>query len=114
MAVEKPERDSSSVNDKFLNSIMTKITTKELLDAGVHFGHLTRKWNPQMAPFIFMEKNGIHIGLLDTRRYLTLFHYDVEVATDDTVVRAFVIKCIKSFSKTLFAPLHNILVLGFS
>ncbi|MBV6647013.1 MAG: 30S ribosomal protein S2 [Cyclobacteriaceae bacterium] len=40
---------------------MGKITTKELLDAGVHFGHLTRKWNPQMAPFIFMEKNGIHI-----------------------------------------------------
>jgi small subunit ribosomal protein S2 len=40
---------------------MKQITTKELLDAGVHFGHLTRKWNPQMAPFIFMEKNGIHI-----------------------------------------------------
>src|SRR5690606_4791735 len=31
------------------------------LDAGVHFGHLTRKWNPNMAPYIFMEKNGIHI-----------------------------------------------------
>jgi small subunit ribosomal protein S2 len=34
---------------------------KDLLDAGVHFGHLTRKWNPAMAPYIFMEKNGIHI-----------------------------------------------------
>jgi small subunit ribosomal protein S2 len=34
---------------------------KELLDAGVHFGHLTRKWDPKMAPYIFMEKNGIHI-----------------------------------------------------
>lgn len=34
---------------------------KDLLDAGVHFGHLTRKWNPKMAPYIFMEKNGIHI-----------------------------------------------------
>lgn len=34
---------------------------KELLDAGVHFGHLTRKWNPHMAPYIFMERNGIHI-----------------------------------------------------
>ena len=32
-----------------------------LLDAGVHFGHLRRKWNPNMAPYIFMEKNGIHI-----------------------------------------------------
>jgi small subunit ribosomal protein S2 len=40
---------------------MEKIEVKKLLDAGVHFGHLTRKWNPQMAPYIFMEKNGIHI-----------------------------------------------------
>jgi len=38
-----------------------KITTQELMDAGVHFGHLTRKWNPKMAEFIFMENNGIHI-----------------------------------------------------
>jgi len=38
-----------------------KVEYKELLDAGVHFGHLTRKWNPKMAPYIFMEKNGIHI-----------------------------------------------------
>ncbi|PJJ54764.1 MULTISPECIES: 30S ribosomal protein S2 [Hymenobacter] len=36
-------------------------TYKELLDAGAHFGHLTRKWDPKMAPYIFMEKNGIHI-----------------------------------------------------
>ena len=40
---------------------MAEITYKDLLDAGVHFGHLTRKWNPKMAPYIFMEKNGIHI-----------------------------------------------------
>ncbi|MGD1841517.1 MAG: 30S ribosomal protein S2 [Thermonemataceae bacterium] len=40
---------------------MANIEYKELLNAGVHFGHLTRKWNPQMAPYIFMEKNGIHI-----------------------------------------------------
>ncbi|GHV64239.1 30S ribosomal protein S2 [Bacteroidia bacterium] len=33
----------------------------ELLEAGVHFGHLTRKWNPKMSPYIFMERNGIHI-----------------------------------------------------
>jgi small subunit ribosomal protein S2 len=38
-----------------------KIDYKTLLDAGVHYGHLTRKWNPKMAPYIFMEKNGIHI-----------------------------------------------------
>ncbi|MXV38745.1 30S ribosomal protein S2 [Flavobacteriaceae bacterium Ap0902] len=40
---------------------MAKKSVKELLDAGVHFGHLTRKWNPNMSPYIFMEKNGIHI-----------------------------------------------------
>jgi len=40
---------------------MQKINHKELLDAGVHFGHLKRKWNPKMAPNIFMEKKGIHI-----------------------------------------------------
>jgi small subunit ribosomal protein S2 len=40
---------------------MSKITVQQLLNAGVHFGHLRRKWNPQMAPYIFMEKNGIHI-----------------------------------------------------
>lgn len=38
-----------------------KIEVKELLEAGVHFGHMTRKWNPNMAPYIYMEKNGIHI-----------------------------------------------------
>jgi small subunit ribosomal protein S2 len=37
------------------------ISTKELLEAGVHFGHLKRKWNPKMLPYIFMEKKGIHI-----------------------------------------------------
>lgn len=40
---------------------MAKVDVKDLLNAGVHFGHLTRKWNPHMAPYIFMEKNGIHI-----------------------------------------------------
>ena len=37
------------------------IEIKDLLDAGVHFGHLTRKWNPNMAPYIYMERNGIHV-----------------------------------------------------
>ncbi len=40
---------------------MAKTNFDELLDAGVHFGHLKRKWNPAMAPYIFMERNGIHI-----------------------------------------------------
>lgn len=38
-----------------------QIEVKELLDAGVHFGHLTRRWNPNMAPYVYMERNGIHI-----------------------------------------------------
>jgi small subunit ribosomal protein S2 len=40
---------------------MPRLTFEQLLDAGVHFGHLRRKWNPAMAPYIFMERNGIHI-----------------------------------------------------
>lgn len=40
---------------------MANIEIKELLDAGVHFGHLTRKWNPNMAPYIYTERNGVHI-----------------------------------------------------
>ncbi|MBR5034141.1 MAG: 30S ribosomal protein S2 [Bacteroidales bacterium] len=40
---------------------MSRTNFQDLLDAGVHFGHQKRKWNPKMAPYIFMEKNGIHI-----------------------------------------------------
>jgi len=47
---------------------MEKLNHKDLLKAGVHFGHLTRKWNPKMAEYIFMEQNGIHI--IDLNRTL--------------------------------------------
>ena len=40
---------------------MAVISMKQLLEAGVHFGHQTRRWNPKMAPYIFTERNGIHI-----------------------------------------------------
>lgn len=40
---------------------MAQVSYQDLLDAGVHFGHLRKKWNPHMAPYIFMERNGIHI-----------------------------------------------------
>jgi small subunit ribosomal protein S2 len=46
---------------KLNNDKMSRTNFSELLDAGVHFGHLKRKWNPAMAPYIFMERNGIHI-----------------------------------------------------
>jgi ribosomal protein S2 len=40
---------------------MKKVDLTQLIEAGAHFGHLTRRWNPKMKPYIFMEKNGIHI-----------------------------------------------------
>ncbi len=62
---EKREEHSSSASvnkNYFTNLYMSnKLEYKDLLDAGVHFGHLTRKWDPRMAPYIFMERNGIHI-----------------------------------------------------
>jgi len=48
-------------NVNFKKEKMPRTNFQELLDAGVHFGHLKRKWNPAMAPYIFMERNGIHI-----------------------------------------------------
>ncbi len=48
---------------------MAKTTYQDLLDAGVHFGHLTRKWDPKMSQYIFMERNGIHI--IDLNKTLT-------------------------------------------
>ena len=50
-----------STERKLLQKMANKVEVKELLDAGVHFGHLTRRWNPNMAPYIYMERNGIHI-----------------------------------------------------
>jgi small subunit ribosomal protein S2 len=48
---------------------MARTTYQDLLDAGVHFGHLTRKWDPKMSQYIFMERNGIHI--IDLNKTLT-------------------------------------------
>lgn len=47
--------------ERKLRKMAKKTDVKELLEAGVHFGHLTRKWNPNMAPYIYMERNGIHV-----------------------------------------------------
>ena len=51
-----------------MNQAVTEVGLPELLDAGVHFGHQTRRWNPKMRPFIFGERNGIHI--IDLRKTL--------------------------------------------
>ncbi|MFN3404190.1 MAG: 30S ribosomal protein S2 [Cytophagaceae bacterium] len=61
-----------------------KLEYKDLLDAGVHFGHLTRKWDPKMAPYIFMEKNGIH--LIDLNK--TLACLDDACAAIKNIVRS--------------------------
>ncbi len=57
-----------------------KVEYKDLLDAGVHFGHLTRKWNPKMAPYIFMERNDIHI--IDLNKTLAALDEACEAMTD--------------------------------
>jgi len=54
-------RIKKKVNKKLKNSRMSRTNFEELLEAGCHFGHLKRKWNPAMAPYIFMERNDIHI-----------------------------------------------------
>lgn len=61
-----------------------KVEYKDLLDAGVHFGHLTHKWDPRMAPYIFMEKNGIHI--IDLNK--TLACLDESCAAIKSIVRS--------------------------
>ena len=63
---------------------MQNLEHKDLLDAGVHFGHLTRKWDPAMAPFIFMEKNGIHV--IDLHK--TIACLDEATAAIKSVVRS--------------------------
>src|SRR5205085_6233405 len=59
----------------------TPISMKQLLEAGVHFGHQTKRWNPKMRPFIFGARNGIHI--IDLQHTVRLFKrsYDFVVAT---------------------------------
>ena len=51
---------------------MSNTNFDELLNAGCHFGHLTRKWNPKMAPYIFMERNDIHIIDLNKTEFCLL------------------------------------------
>lgn len=61
---------------------MSHITMKQLLEAGVHFGHQTRRWNPKMKPFIFGERNGIHI--IDLQQTLKYFEIAYEFVVNLT------------------------------
>jgi small subunit ribosomal protein S2 len=67
---------------------MAYVTMKELLEAGVHFGHQTRRWNPKMAPYIFGARNGIHIiDLQKTVQFFkTAYNFVVEKVADGGVV----------------------------
>ena len=55
---------------------MKQVELTQLIEAGAHFGHLTRRWNPKMKPYIFMEKNGIHI--IDLKKTQTLINESAE------------------------------------
>src|SRR5579885_3107819 len=61
MAVGYPFTDETRAEDQREVLLANIISMKQLLEAGVHFGHQTRRWNPKMQPFIFMDRNGIHI-----------------------------------------------------
>jgi small subunit ribosomal protein S2 len=61
---------------------MPTFTMRQLLEAGVHFGHQTRRWNPKMAPYIFGTRNGVHI--IDLEQTVPLLHRTLEVARDVT------------------------------
>lgn len=67
---------------------MSVISMKQLLEAGVHFGHQTRRWNPKMKPFIFTERNGIYI--IDLQKTVKLidnaYNFVKDVAANDGVV----------------------------
>ena len=63
---------------------MSKTDFNQLLEAGVHFGHLKRKWNPKMAPYIFMEQNGIHIIDL----YKTMIKLDEAAAAAKQIAKS--------------------------
>ena len=59
---------------------MKAISIKDLLDAGIHFGHRTNRWNPKMSEFIFGHRNGIHI--IDLQQTLTFFNNALKVVED--------------------------------
>ena len=67
---------------------MAVVTMKQLLEAGVHFGHQTRRWNPKMKPYIFTERNGIYIiDLQKTVKMIgTAYNYMKDVAANDGVI----------------------------
>jgi len=75
---------------------MSKLKFETLLEAGVHFGHLKRKWNPAMAPYIFEEKKGIHI--IDLNK--TMVHLDQACAAMKQIAKSGKKNIVCSYKKT--------------
>ena len=73
-------KDRRKLNPNKEKSTMAAVTMRQLLEAGVHFGHQTSRWNPKMRPFIFSERNGIHI--LDLRQTLESSEQAYQMAKD--------------------------------
>src|SRR3954464_6753406 len=67
----RPIRAPQRMQSKFKEIVLAQITMKELLEAGVHFGHQTKRWNPKMKEYIFGERNGIYI--IDLQKTLKMF-----------------------------------------
>jgi small subunit ribosomal protein S2 len=66
---------NDQTQQEYTNPMPSQVTMKQLLETGLHFGHRTTKWNPKMKPFIFTERNGIHIiDLQQTMVYLNQYH----------------------------------------
>ena len=71
-------------------SALTGVTLKDMFDAGLHFGHQTKRWNPKMKGYIFDKRNGIHIidlaqtvGLLDDAAAFPLGYYNSSMISDN-------------------------------
>ena len=64
----RKHKTQAEVKNQMEETNMSVISMKQLLEAGVHFGHQTRRWNPKMAPYIYTERNGIHI--IDLQKYV--------------------------------------------
>lgn len=81
-------RSQEEEKNKKENLLMAVISMKQLLEAGVHFGHQTRRWNPKMAKYIFTERNGIHvIDLQQTVKYADqAYDFMRDAAANDAVV----------------------------
>src|SRR3954468_2900638 len=72
-----PVSSSASARRPRRENSLVEVTMKELLEAGVHFGHQTRRWNPKMKPYIFGKRNGIYI--IDLQKTLRMFNQVAEL-----------------------------------